>query len=238
MKKDICKKFVDFKARYSLSNDAIAQVVTEYANSDTNFACSFYSSKYDIPKDAFYKARDYAIIIGLVDDKVWEKLKKKSSINSSRNNYQSSSRKTLAHYSQLLYERKQFLDSFSVEEIKDIGYKYLEGVGIKRIAIAYDCGEYAIKCLLRKGITSLIFDANTVKSINVFVGDELNQIMERREKNKEALLDCLQKQIAFLQSQIRCYDLYFVYSSNKPELSYLQDKYAKIIRFYEKVLLL
>lgn len=238
MKKDMYKQFVDFKTRHSLSNDVIAKMITEYANSELELARTYYSKKYNISVSTFYKSRDYAVIFCLVDNTTYKKLQTKSAINYSNNNKKNSSSGSIVHYKTILKKRQDFLNSFSNNEIKDIAIKYIEGVSVENIAIAYDTGPFAIKYLLKKGIVSLILDANIVDSIKVIVGKNLDGILKERERNKKILLCCLQKQIEFLESQINCYDLYFRNISDKPSLLSLQNELEKIIRFRKEVLLL
>ena len=236
MKKDMCKRFVDFKARHSLSNVLIVEIVKEYANSDLDFARTYYSEKYNISNHTFYTLRDYAIIFCLVDTDTCKKLQKKSTANYSRNNASNSAKASIAHYNSLLEKRQRFLNSFSSNEIKDIALKYVEGVDVEKIAIAYDTGAFAIKYLLKKGIVSLILDANIVNSIRLIVGEDLDKILQERESNKQLLLNCLQKQIAFLKSQITCYDLYYREVQNKPTLSSLQKNLLAVIHFHKETL--
>lgn len=237
MKKDIGKRFSDFKLRHSLSNSIIAQMVTEYATSSLDFARSFYSEKYNISKKAFYQARDYAVIFCLVDQNIFKKLQTKSAANCSKNNAQNSARSSLAHHQKLLEDRKAFLSSFSASDIKDIASKYMADVTPKKIAIAYDTGEFAIKYLLKKGIVSLILDADTVRAIHKKVaGNGLDKILQNREYNKRRLLSCLQSQITFLKAQIDCYDLYFRAKDNKPSLESLQSELSKIIQLHKETL--
>ena len=238
MKKDICKRFVDFKTRHSLSNELIVKMIQEYANSDFDCTRSFYSEKYNVSRSAFYKARDFAVICCLVDNKTFMKLRAKSIANYKSHNPNENADGTIKHHEFLLRQRIIFLSSFSEKDIKDIAKKYVEGIGVSELAMEYGTGKYAIKYLLKKGITSLIVDANTTKLISNIVGSSLEKILQERERNKQLLLDCLQKQIAFLDAQIKCYDLYFRNIAKQPTLESLQKELSKTIRFRKEVLLL
>lgn len=236
MKKDICQKFLDFKLRHSLSNEVIVKMVTEYANSELDMARTHYSEKYKISNYTFYKSRDYAVIFCLVDNEICKRLKNKSATNCRLNNDKNSSRASTAHYTDLLAERQNFLDSFTINEIKDIAIKYVSGISIEKIAIAYETGDFAIKYLLKKGITSLVLDANIVKAINSIVGDSLSDILKIRERNKSLLLNCINNHIVFLKSQIDCYDLYFRNFANKPDLEDLKKQLSNVIEYQKEVL--
>lgn len=234
--KSIYEKFLDFKTRHELSNEKIAQIATEYANSKLELARSYFSDKYDISEHTFYKARDYAIVFCLVDKETYKRIREKSSTNYRSNNNKNSAVSSIAYFDELLVKQQEFLDGFSTNEILDIAHKYVEGITAKNIAIAYDTGEYAIKKLLKKGITEFIFDSKLVNQISAIVGPALNNILQKREMNKKVLLDCLQNQIAFLKSQIKCYDLYFRNSQNKPDLESLNEALTNAIKMYNETL--
>lgn len=234
--KSIYEKFLDFKSRHKLSNEKIAQIATEYANSSFDFARSYFSSKYEISEYVFYKARDFAIIFCLVDNTTAKRIHEKSSANYRSNNDKNSAADSIAHFNELIAKRQEFLDGFSKNEILDIAHKYVEGLSAKNIALCYDTGEYAIKKLLKKGIVELIFDSTTVSQIHSIVGDSLNKTLERREANKKALLHCIKHQIYFLKSQTICYNLYFRNSQNKPDMESLKKELLNAIEMYKETL--
>lgn len=236
MKKSIYKKFLDFKTRNELSNEKIAQIATEYANSNLDLARSYFATKYEISEHTFYKARDYAIIFCLVDNETYKRIREKSSTNYRNNNNKNSAADSLAHFDGLLVKQQDFLNGFSTNEILDIAHKYVEGISVKNIAIAYDTGEYAIKKLLRKGIVELILDLKVVNQISTIVGHALDGILQKREMNKKVLLDCLQNEISFLKLQINCYHLYFRNSKTKPDLESLNVQLQNAIKMYNETL--
>lgn len=235
--KSIYEKFLDFKGRHNLSNEKIAQIATEYANSDLELARSHFSEKYKISEYTFYKARDFAIIFCLVDKETYKRIRQKSSTNYRNNNTKNNSAvASIAHFDELFNKQQEFLASFSKTEILNIANKYVEGISLKKIAKSYDTGEYAIKKLLKKGIIDFIFDARLVNQISAITGDSLNKILQKREMNKNALLDCLKKQIVFLKSQINCYNLYFRTFEIKPSLESLSIQLQNAIKMYNETL--
>ena len=236
MERSIIDKFANFKERNSLSNSVIVKMVTEYANSEPDLACTYLSEKYKISKSTFYKARDYAIICCLVDNHICKRVKNKSVNNYKRNNPKKSGRKSLTHFEELYTKRQDFLNSFSDNEIKDIAYKYAEGVSPAIIAIGYDTGEFAIKWLLKKGIALLIVDAETTEIISKMLGNKLNEILQIRQRNKKYLLDCNEKEIDFLKMQIDCYDLYVCIIKESVNLEDLEKNLSNAIKRREKIL--
>lgn len=236
MKKSILDKFADFKNRHDFSNSQIVQMVTEYANSDLEFARTFFKEKYNISEHVFYKARDYAVIFCLVGSSTCNKLRIKSAQNYSRNNDSNSARGSLAHFDELIKERQNFLNSFSANDIRHIANKYVESVSVQDIAIAYDTGEFAIKRLLKKGIEKLILDAEVVKQLYAKLGASLDELLKKREANKKALLDCIEAEMKFLKMQIDIYDLYFMDSQDKPSLQDLNSKLSNAQKKYKEAL--
>lgn len=234
--KNIYKKFSAFKIRHNLSNECIAQIAIEYANSDLELARTHFSEKYGISEYVFYKARDYAIIFCLVDNNTYQKIRDKSSTNYRSNNDKNSAASSIAHFDELLAQRNQFLNEFTQKEIIEIGRKYVDGVTLKNIAIAYETGEFAIKKLLNKGIISLIFDSYIVDQIKLIVGEGLNTALKKREANKKALINCLEHQIFFLKSQISCYNLYFRNIEIKPDLKCLETELENVTKMYNETL--
>lgn len=236
MKKSLVEKFVDFKRRHCLSNSDIEKMMIEYARSELEYASSHFSAKYNISKSVFYKARDYAVICCLIDEDTCKALKRKTIKNYQRNNPMQTTNGPVDHFSELRVQRQEFINSFSDNDIRDIGFKYAEGVSLKNIAIAYDTGEYGIKLLLRKGIIMLIVDGKTTKAIELKLGNSLDEILKSREANKQKVVDCLKKEIESLNFKIENYDLYFRLEKEKPTKEELHKKVVELTRKKQEVL--
>lgn len=236
MNKSIIKKFLDFKIRHNLSNEIIAKMISEYANSDSSFARTHFSEKYDISTHTFYKARDFAIIFWLVDNQTCQKVRNKAAKNYSSNNVQHTSRESLAHFEYLLEQRRDVINSFSDNEIRAIGFKYINGISVDNIAIAYDVGAGIINTLISKGIIEFIFDISIVKAIQKRIGPRLDSILEKRENNKKVLLYCLNLQIESLKQKINCYKVYSRIMENVPSKDILEKELSDTIKMYNKAL--
>lgn len=236
MKKNIVTKFADFKKRHSLSNDVIQEMITEYANSELDLASSYFSEKYNISKNTFYKARDYAIICCLIDEGTCQRVKKKVIANYQKHTPNQTSKGPLSRFSRSHGKRQEYLDTFSDNEIIDIAHKYAEGISIQNIAFEYGTGEFGIKLLLKKGIVLLIVDRNTTNSISIMRGNQLNKILAMREQNKKIILECINKEIDALSAQIQNYDLYFRNENEKPSKESLQKKLTTVIQRKKEIL--
>ena len=236
MSKSIVRQFVDFKKRHSLSNQDITQMITEYADSDLDFAKSYFSEKYNISKSVFYKARDYAVIFCLIDEETCKKLKRKTVANYKRNNPKQTTKGPVLHFADLCVKRQQFLNAFSDNEIKDIAYKYEEGISTKNIAFLYDIGEYGVKMLLKKGIVLLIVDDETTEAISKRLGNRFDNILSMRKCNKEKVLACVKKEIELLNLQIENYDLYYRNEKEKPLKEMLLSRLAELTKKEKELL--
>lgn len=235
MSKDFVKQFIDFKKRHSLLNQEIKQIMVEYANSDFEHASSFFCNKYDISKSIFYKLRDYAVIFCIIDEETCKQVKRKTIENYKRNNPNGSTKGPVDHFSELCVKRQQFLNTFTDNEIKDIAYKYAEGVSTKNIAFAYDIGEYGVKMLLKKGIVLLIVDEETTKAISIRLGSRLDNILAMRQRNKQKVLDCVKKEIEALNAKIEIYDLYYR-ELKGPSKEDLQNKLKNLMKKEQELL--
>lgn len=236
MKKDIFQRFKDFKARHGLSDETIKKMVTEYANSDLDFARTYFTEKYKISEHTFYKSRDYAIILGIVGEETCKKLRAKAAANCSRNNSRNSARKSLTHFEELKRQRKYLRDAYSKDMIRSIANEYVQGATVRDIATSHGTGEFTIKYLLKKGIVLLILDSNTVKQISDIVGSGLNAILQQRENNKRFLLNCIQKELSSLQMQIQGYQLCLWATEDEPSIESLELKLKNVTKMYKEAL--
>lgn len=236
MEKSIEKKFLDFKKRHNLSNQIIIKMITEYATSNLEFARTYFSDKYGISIHTFYKARDYAVIFGLVDNEICRRLREKTAANYKQNNTKNTARASLLHFYDLTKEREKIIDGFSENEIRDIGLKYFCGISVEKIAICYDVGEYVIRSLLSKGIIELIFDREIVDGIYARVGPRLNGILQKRENNKQALLECMKLEIQYLTQRLKCNEAYLKFSKDDLSEEDVKRKLSDVTEMYEKAL--
>lgn len=236
MKKSLVEKFSDFKKRHCLSNSDIEKMIVEYANTEFDLASSYFSEKYNITPNVFYKARDYAVICCLVDEDICKKIKRKTIENYKKNNPKQTTNGPVVHFSDLRVKRQEFLNTFSDNDIRDIAYKYEEGISLKNIGITYDIGEYGIKLLLRKGIVMLIVDKKTTEAISIKLGNKMDNILQNREKNKQKIVECLEKEIEALNLKIENYDLYYRNSEERPRKESLYKEVVELARKKQEVL--
>ena len=68
------------------------------------------------------------------------------------------------------------------------------------------------------------------------LGNKLNEILQIRERNKNYLLACNEKEIDFLKMQLDCYNLYLRIIEESPKLEDLQKNLSDAIKRREKIL--
>ena len=178
-KKTEYQKFVDFKKRNGLTTQDIQRMISDYANSGPDFACSHFMQKYGLSEHAFYRARDFAVTCGLLDYRTTERTIAKAAFNSKQRNSKKNSTQSLLHSQELKKLREDFFNSFSKEEIIDICRKYAEGISVDKIAVAYDTGTYMIKQLLSKGIILRYIDDSIFAAISLRLkakGRSINEV--------------------------------------------------------------
>lgn len=142
------QKFQNFKQRHGINNQQIIKIMTEYANTVDEYSASFFSAKYNITTHVFYRMRDFAIIFMLVESTVCQRIRNKSFRNqlarNSTGNYTTSSR----HYQSLIEKRKEYLKSFSNEEIVQIALEYAHGDALYDIAKKHNISTHTVRKLL------------------------------------------------------------------------------------------
>lgn len=142
------QKFQNFKQRHDLNNQQIIKIITEYANTEDEYSASFFSAKYNISTHIFYRLKDFALIFMLVDSTVCKRVRNKSLRNQiakkGSGNYTASTR----HYQSLIEKRKEYLKSFSNEEIVQIASEYAYGDALYDIAKRHDISPYTVRKLL------------------------------------------------------------------------------------------
>lgn len=234
MAKDLARRFKDFKIRHQLTNQEIRKIVLDYANSDLEYARTYFTNEYEISEHVFYRCRDFSVICCLVDEVTCNKLRKKAAENYKRNNEKESAAQSLKHHTDMMRQRKNFLMSFSDNDIVEMAEKYVDGFEISKIAITYDIDGLAVKYLLRKGITELILDKSSVIAIQKRLGPKLNNILKARERNKAQLLECISAEIDFYQFRLEHPGLYERISEQKISTQEISKKLAHARELYKE----
>lgn len=221
MAKNIAQKFKDFKQKHGLTTSMVKKMAIEYADSNESCSMEYWADRYGVSRDVFNRARDFAISCCLVDTGTTQRIKAKSTSNYKKNNPKNKATMSNNHFEDLVRMQKDFLDTYSVNDIRDIACKYVEGISIDKIAIVYDTGESGIKRLLRRGVECLIIDQKTIGELQKLLGDRIATMLERRAKNKSLIIQNINDEIGVLSFKIRNYTVYFSGVDSKPTLEEL-----------------
>lgn len=238
------ERYNDFKKRHGLAYEDIVKIVTEYANTGEDCARTFFCEKYNITPAVFYKCRDFAVTCHLVDRETCKRLKRKAALNCASHNDKNSSIGSELHFNELLQKRKEFLSSFSNEEIIDIANKYVDGVNLSVISNTYEMCATSIKLLLKKGIAEVIIPSDLVDQIKKKVNRERGKegliaisVMEedRKERVKEKVKP-LKNEASVLDYQIKNYEVYFKGDDTIPDKEFLINRLSEVQKKYQKIL--
>lgn len=148
MKKSEYEKFQMFKKQHHFTDSQIIKIMTDYANTTDEYATSFFVAKYHITEREFYKMRDFCIIFMLVEAPVCRRIRDKASRNQSKKNNSGNCTSSNQHYSFLIQKRKEYLKSFSDEEINAIAVEYSKGDAIYDIAKKHNISPYTVRKLI------------------------------------------------------------------------------------------
>ena len=204
------EQFLAFKKRNLLSSELISKIVSEYANSDQDFAKTYFTEKYNISAHVFYKCRDFAVVFCLVDDSTCCKLKQKTARNYSAKNPNGTAVSSVNHFNEIYQQRSDFLDTFTTQKIRYITNQYLNDISLDDIAEENYTKSFTIKFFIKKGITNLLVDKETVGKLQQKANDIIafNNLLVQRESNKILLLDSIEEDIRIVQKRIKYYEFY------------------------------
>lgn len=159
--------FKSFKSRHNLTDKKIIQIMTEYANTEDEYSASFFAEKYDITLYEFYRLKDYTIILMLVDAPVCKRIRDKSFRNQSKKNASGNYSSASHHYKELIGKRKEYLKSFSDEEIGLIAVEYANGDAIYDIAKKHNISTYTVRKLLAIALANHLVCESVYQSIRI-----------------------------------------------------------------------
>lgn len=159
--------FKSFKARHNLRDKLISQIMTEYANTEDEYSASFFVAKYNITLYEFYRLKDYTIIFMLVDAPICKRIRDKSFRNQSSKNASGNYSSASYHYKELISKRKEYLKSFSNEEIGLIAVEYANGDALYDIAKKHNVSVYTVRKLLAISLVNHLVCDTVYQSIKL-----------------------------------------------------------------------
>lgn len=157
--------FKSFKARHKLTNQQITNIMTEYANTVDEQGASFFASKYGFSEYVFYQIKDYTIVFMLVDASICVRIRDKSFRNQSKKNPSGNYTPAVHHYKDLLVLRKEYLKTFSNEDIVKIATEYANNIALYDIAKKHKISTHTVQRLLAIALTAHLVSEPVYKQI-------------------------------------------------------------------------
>lgn len=184
-KKSVVQRFVDFKMRNNLTSQKIVRMVNYYAHSPNDVAVSYICDHFQITKYVFYKSRDFAIMLGLIDKDVCQLIQAKAMHNYKEKNPYKTTTAVCNHFKKLYTERQLFLNSFTKDDILKMGQYLMENTSLEIIAKYFNTGIPAITTFIKVGYENLIFLGSLSKAIEKMMTPSS---IEKRNRKKEELI--------------------------------------------------
>lgn len=153
--------FKSFKARHKITEQKIALIMTEYANTVDEQGASFFVNKYGFSEYVFYQIKDYTFVFMLVDASTCIRIREKSYRNQSRKTSAGNYSSAVHHYKELLALRKEYLKSFANEEIVEIATEYANHITLYDIAKKHKISTHTVSRLLAIALANHLVDYET-----------------------------------------------------------------------------
>jgi len=166
---------------YDEFNKLCKKITEEYANTEAQFARSYYCETYNISVSCYYKVLEYAVVTNLVEDVVVTKMMNKaiSNQNLHKNGAGGSS---IAKYARMYKKRCEHIAmTFPENEVKKFATEYGDNPDISKqdFASSYGVARKVLELLLVRAIEENIADDRTVDAI------ELRSIKNAKQQNVE-----------------------------------------------------
>ena len=101
-------------------------VAERYATSEIEFARSYYCKTLNISESCFYKVLEFAVVMNLVSDKTFEKMRDKA-VKNQKAHAPNAGITTLEKYGKMFEQRCQFIAyAIQVEEVRKFALEYIE----------------------------------------------------------------------------------------------------------------
>lgn len=197
------RSFTQLKKSMNCSefNNFCKKLTKEYANSEAQFARTYFTQHYNISVDCYYKVLEYAVVTNLVEDVIVNKMMDKAVKNQSVHN-ESAGASSIIKYARMYDQRCKFIaNSFIDKEIKTMAIDFGDNPDISKadLAASYGIVRKVLELVLVRAIEENIADDKTVDAIerrsiknakpeNVqMTKDYFAALRKKREANKQGI---------------------------------------------------
>ena len=139
----------------------------QYANSETQFARTYFCERYNISKNCYYKILEYAIVTNLVSDKVVSRMMNKAIANAEAHAIGGGNAVNI-HYNKMLAQRNNYiLLQIPEQTIVNFANDFADNPDISKydLAEAYEISLKIAELILVKAIEENIVPDHVVDSI-------------------------------------------------------------------------
>lgn len=150
------------------------KLATQYANSEAQFARSYFTEYFNISSSCYTKLLEIAVIHNFVTDKMVDRMEKKAIANQNLHSEGAGST-SINHYAELRAKRKNYIVStFSDENVVEIIIEFTSlCISKQELAEKYNVNTKIIDLIIKKGI------------VENLVSDEVFGKIERRSLEKD-----------------------------------------------------
>lgn len=156
------------------------QITEKYANSNEEFARSYFMKEYDISASCFYKILETAIIYNWVSDETVKKMEAKALINQKAHKAEAGL-STRKHYAEMRQKRQEYIISLYTEkEIEKlaVNFAYTPLKSKKKFSEEEGISVGILDKLLKKAIVELIVD-------DIIFNDIWDRSLENTSENQK-----------------------------------------------------
>lgn len=139
--------------------DFCKKIAEEYASLEDEFARTYFTEKYNISINCFYHILEEAVILNMISDNTIFKMEEKA-VRNQKCSYAKAMISSRKHYDKLWKKRKEYLDSFTEEDIKNIATKfaYYTDISKKSFAIIEGISQRTLEIILQRAILEVIIN--------------------------------------------------------------------------------
>lgn len=194
------RSFIQLKKlmRYDEFCKFCKKVTEEYANSEAQFARSYFTENYNVSENCYYKILEYAVVTNLVEDVIVNKMMNKAVANQNLHS-QGAGGSSIAKYARMYTQRCEYIAaSFSEEEVKKIAIDFADNPDISKEDFATSCGiaRKVLEIILERAIENnvvedKVFEAIEKRSLSKnsskATKDYFVALSKKREANKKGI---------------------------------------------------
>lgn len=165
------------------------KITEQYANSEAQFARSYFTENYNISEACYYKILEYAVVTNLVEDVIVSKMMNKAVANQNMHS-KGAGGSSIAKYARMYTQRCEYIAAaFSEENVKKLAMDFADNPDISKedFAASYGVARKVIEIVLERAIE------NNVVEDKVFEAIEKRSLSKNSSKAAKNYFSALRK---------------------------------------------